>query len=256
MTTHIYQFPCLKDNYGVLIHDSRSGATAAIDAPDPEAVIAAAGSRGWTLTDALVTHHHADHTQGLPGLKARFPQLRIVGPAKESSRIAGLDIAVAEGDFVHVGELAARVIETPGHTAGHIAYYFGEDEVAFCGDTLFSLGCGRVFETPLSVMWDSLRKLAELPGETQIYCGHEYTEANARFALTIEPENPELRARAGNVTSLRATGKPTIPTTLSLELATNPFLRAEQQDVQASVGMPGADPAAVFAEIRSRKDRF
>ena len=256
MTTHIYQFPCLKDNYGVLIHDSRSGATAAIDAPDAEAVIVAAQSQGWTLTDALITHHHADHTQGLPGLKARYPKLRIVGPAKESSRIGGIDAAVSEGDFVHVGELAAKVIETPGHTAGHIAYYFEEDEVAFCGDTLFSLGCGRVFETAMSVMWDSLCKLAALPGETQIYCGHEYTEANGRFALTIEPENSELRARVGNVASLRASGKPTIPTTIYLELATNPFLRAEREDVQASVGMPGADPAAVFAEIRSRKDRF
>ena len=256
MTTHIYQFPCLKDNYGVLIHDSRSGATAAIDAPDAEAVIVAAQSQGWTVTDALITHHHADHTQGLPGLMARYPKLRVVGPAKESSRIAGIDVGVGEGDFVHVGELAARVIETPGHTAGHIAYYFEEDEVAFCGDTLFSLGCGRVFETPMSVMWDSLGKLAALPGETQIYCGHEYTEANGRFALTIEPENSELRARVGNVASLRASGKPTVPTTISLELATNPFLRAEREDVQASVGMPGADPAAVFAEIRSRKDRF
>jgi hydroxyacylglutathione hydrolase len=256
MTTHIYQFLCLKDNYGVLIHDSRSGATAAIDAPDAGAVIAAAELQGWALTDALITHHHADHTQGLPGLKARFPELRIVGPAKESSRIAGLDAAIEGGDFVHVGELAAKVIETPGHTAGHVAYYFEEDEVAFCGDTLFSLGCGRVFETPMSVMWDSLCKLAELPGETQIYCGHEYTEANARFALTIEPENRELRARADNVAGLRAAGKPTVPTTISLELATNPFLRAEQEDVQASVGMAGADPAAVFAEIRSRKDRF
>ena len=256
MTTHIYQFPCLKDNFGALIHDSRTGATAAIDAPDAEAVIAAAELQGWTLTDALVTHHHADHTQGLPGLKARFPKMRIVGPAKESSRIDGLNVTVGEGDFVHVGEIAARIIETPGHTAGHVAYHFEEDEVAFCGDTLFSLGCGRVFETPLAVMWDSLCKLAALPGQTQIYCGHEYTQANARFALTIEPGNHELVARAENVASLRAAGKPTLPTTIFLELATNPFLRAEQEDVQASLGMLGADPAAVFAEIRLRKDRF
>jgi hydroxyacylglutathione hydrolase len=256
MTTHIYQFPCLKDNFGVLVHDSRTGATAAIDAPDAEAVIAAAQSQGWTLTDALVTHHHADHTQGLPGLTARFPKMRIVGPAKEFSRIDGLDVGVGEGDFVRVGEIAARIIETPGHTAGHIAYHFEEDEVAFCGDTLFSLGCGRVFETPMAVMWDSLGKLAGLPGQTQIYCGHEYTQANARFAVTIEPENHELRVRAENVALLRAAGKPTLPTTIFLELATNPFLRAEQEEVRASVGMQGADPAAVFAEIRSRKDRF
>ena len=148
------------------------------------------------------------------------------------------------------------MIETPGHTAGHVAYVFDEDEIAFCGDTLFSLGCGRVFETPMAVMWDSLVKLAALPGETQVYCGHEYTEANARFALTIEPDNAALRDRAEKIAALRAAGKPTLPTTIALELATNPFLRAEQSTVQAAVGMAGADPAAVFAEIRGRKDRF
>jgi len=256
MTTHVFQFPCLKDNYGALIHDSRSGATASIDAPDADAVIAAARSQGWTVTDLWITHHHADHTQGLPGLKAAFPNLRVVGPAKEAARIGALDLAVEEGAYVKLGHLEARVIETPGHTAGHIVYVFDEDEIAFCGDTLFSLGCGRVLETPLSVMWDSLLKLAALPGETQVYCGHEYTEANARFALTIEPGNADLKERVATVTALRAEGKPTLPTTISLELATNPFLRAEQESVQAAVGMPGADPSQVFAEIRGRKDRF
>ena len=256
MTTHVYQFPALKDNYGALIHDSATGATAAIDAPDADAVIAAAKSQGWTLTDLLITHHHADHTQGIPGLRAAFPKLRVVGPAKEAARIGGLDAEVSEGDFVRIGGIEAKVIETPGHTAGHIVYWFEEDEIAFCGDTLFALGCGRVFETPLAVMWDSLSKLGQLPGETEIYCGHEYTEANARFALTIEPDNALLRERAERITALRAQGKPTVPTTLSQELATNPFLRAEQASVQAALGMAGADPAAVFAEIRSRKDKF
>jgi hydroxyacylglutathione hydrolase len=256
MTTHVHQFLCLKDNYGVLVHDSDSGATAAIDAPDGAAVIAAAEAQGWTLTDVLVTHHHADHTQGLPALRARYPKLNVVGPAKDAGRIAGLDREVVEGDYVHVGKLAAKVIETPGHTAGHIAYWLEEDEIVFVGDTLFSLGCGRVFETPMSVMWDSLLKLAALPGETEVYCGHEYTEANARFALTIEPENAVLASRAAQVAELRAAGKPTVPTTISAELAANPFLRAEEPQVQAAIGMPDVDPALAFAEIRARKDRF
>lgn len=257
MTTHVHQFTCLKDNFGVLVHDSGSGATAAIDAPDAEPIIAAAAARGWSLTDLLITHHHADHIQGIPGLKARFPKLRIAGPAKEAARIGALDVELREGDLARVGQLSAQVLETPGHTAGHICYWFEQDEIAFCADTLFALGCGRVFETPLGVMWDSLCKLANrLPGETQIYCGHEYTESNARFALTIERDNAVLIGRAEEVGRLRAAGKPTLPTTMSLELATNPFLRAEEPTVQAAVGMAGADPAAVFAELRTRKDRF
>ena len=256
MTTHVRQFLCLKDNYGVLVHDSATGATAAIDAPDGEAVIAAADAAGWTLTDALVTHHHADHVQGLPALRARYPQLRVAAPAKEAARIGGVDRPLSEGDYARVGRLAAKVIETPGHTAGHIVYWFEEEEIAFVGDTLFALGCGRVFETPPAVMWGSLLKLAALPGSTEVYCGHEYTEANARFALTIEPNNTVLKARAGEIAALRAAGKPTLPTTIAAELATNPFLRAEEPTLQAAIGMAGADPAAAFAEIRGRKDRF
>ena len=256
MTTHVFQFPCLNDNYGALIHDSGSGRTASVDAPDGDAVIAAAKGQGWRLTDVIVTHHHADHTQGIAALRTAFPDLRVVGPAKEAARIGGLDLAVNEGDFVEIGALRARVIETPGHTEGQVAYVFDEDEIAFTGDTLFSLGCGRVFETPMAVMWNSLMKLADLPGETQIYCGHEYTESNARFALTIEPGNADLVARAEAVKALRAKGQPTLPTTIALELATNPFLRAEIPAVQKAVGLEGADPAQVFAEIRRRKDNF
>jgi hydroxyacylglutathione hydrolase len=256
MTTHVHQFLCLKDNFGVLIHDSTTGATAAIDVPDADAVIAAAASQGWQVTDLFITHHHADHIQGLPGLKARFPKLRVAGPAKEAARIGALDFPLAEGDLARVGELAAKVIETPGHTAGHIAYWFEEDEIAFCGDTLFALGCGRVLETPMGVMWSSLLKLANLPGETEVYCGHEYTENNARFALTIEPDNVALKSRVEEIAKRRAAGLATLPTTIAAELAANPFLRAEEPEVQARVNMSGADPAAVFAEIRSRKDRF
>jgi hydroxyacylglutathione hydrolase len=256
MATNVHQFLCLTDNYGVLLHDPATGATASIDAPEAGPILAAASNRGWRLTDVLLTHHHADHIQGVPQLKGAFPGLKVCGPAKEASRIPFLDTMVGEGDVASVGSLKAKVIETPGHTLGHIAYHFEDEEIAFCGDTVFSLGCGRAFEAPYAVLWSSLLKLASLPRETQLYCGHEYTEANARFALTVESENPILQARVEEVARLRADGKPTLPTTVAAELAANPFLRAEEPTVQAAVGMLGADPAAVFAELRARKDRF
>ncbi len=256
MATRVHQFICLTDNYGVLLHDSATGATASIDAPEAAPILAAAKERGWRLTDVLLTHHHADHIQGVPRLKESFPELRVCGPAKEASRIPFLDVLVGEGDYASVGSLRAKVIETPGHTLGHLAYHFDEEEIAFCGDTIFSLGCGRAFEAPYEVLWNSLMKLAALPGETRLYCGHEYTEANARFAITIEAQNPVLRVRVEEVAKLRGEKRPTLPTTVAAELAANPFLRAEEPSVQAAVGMLGADPAAVFAELRSRKDRF
>ena len=256
MTAHFDQFPCRSDNYGVLVHDSSSGATAAIDAPDSVAVLAALDRRGWKLTDILVTHHHADHVEGIAGLKARFPDVRIVAPAKEATRIGEVDLAVSEDDVVVVGNLQAKVIETPGHTVGHIVYWFEENDALFAGDTLFSLGCGRVLETPLHVMWDSLVKLTRLPGETQIYCGHEYTLANAKFALSVDTDNVLLKERSVEVEALRAKGRPTLPTTLALELATNPFLRTNEPGIKAAVGLPDADEARVFAELRERKNRF
>jgi hydroxyacylglutathione hydrolase len=256
MTISIHQYLCLNDNYGALVHDSATGATACVDVPDAAPTLAALAEQGWNLTDILITHHHADHIQGVPDLKAKFPNAKIWGPAKDAARIPFLDHKVKEGDTVRVGALEATVIETPGHTLGHIAYHFEQDQVAFCGDTLFSLGCGRVFETPLAVMWNSLAKLAALPGETQIYCGHEYTEANGRFAITIEPGNPVLKARIEDIARLRAGRAPTLPTTIAAELAANPFLRVEEPAIQAAVGMAGAAPAAVFGELRARKDRF
>ena len=256
MTMTIHQYLCLTDNYGALAHDSATGATACIDVPEAGPTLAALAERGWSLTDILITHHHADHIQGVPEIRAKFPNAKIWGPAKDAARIPFLDHGLKEGDTARVGSLGAKVIETPGHTLGHIAYHFAGDDVAFCGDTLFSLGCGRVFETPHAVMWSSLMKLAALPGETRIYCGHEYTQANARFAATVEPGNPVLKARIDEVARLRADRRPTLPTTIAAELAANPFLRAEEPEIQAAVGMAGAEPAAVFAELRTRKDRF
>lgn len=255
MTAQVHQFPCLKDNYGVLLRDPATGSTAAIDAPEAGPILDALAGKGWTLSDILVTHHHADHTQGIAGLKARFPDARVVAPAKEAGRIGGIDEAVAEGDTVSVGKLRAKVLETPGHTAGHIVYWFEDEAILFAGDTLFPLGCGRVFETPMAVMVTSLLKLTRLPIETEVYCGHEYTLGNARFAVTVDPDNSLLRSRAAEVEELRKAGKMTVPTTIALEVATNPFLRIGDPALQRAVGMAGADPTAVFTEIRERKNR-
>jgi hydroxyacylglutathione hydrolase len=256
MTIHVHQLPCLADNYGVLVHDSGTGATAAVDVPDAAPYLAALEANHWKLSDILLTHHHADHVQGVPALKAKFPDARVVGPKKENAPIPGLDLKIAEGDIVKVGGIDLSVFDTPGHTAGHIAYYIESDDLLFAGDTLFALGCGRVFEAPMVVMYHSLMKLAALPGETQVYCGHEYTLSNARFALTVDRDNNLLAERAAEVEEMRKQGKPTVPTTIALETATNPFLRAEDPGVQKAVGMEGADPVAVFTELRERKNKF
>ncbi len=255
MTAQTYLFPCLKDNYGVLLHDPESGATAAIDAPEAAPVEAALAGKGWRLTDILVTHHHGDHTAGIAELK-RSHQCRVVAPRNEAQRIALVDETVGEGDTVHVGKLAGRVIETPGHTAGHISYFFPADKLAFVGDTLFSIGCGRVIEGTPEMMWQSLVKLRDLPDDTQFYCGHEYTAANIRFAKTIEPDNKPLAARAAEVARLVAAGRPTIPASIGAEKTENPFLRADVPEVAKAVGFAGSPAWKVFAEIRERKNRF
>ena len=255
MSAQVHQFGCLKDNYGLLLHDPATGSTAAIDAPEAGPILAALDAKGWRLTDILVTHHHADHTQGIPELKARFPEARVVAPAKEAAKIGGVDHEVAEGDGVSVGKLRAKVLETPGHTAGHIVYWFEDEAILFAGDTLFPLGCGRVFETPMAVMVTSLLKLTRLPIETAVYCGHEYTLGNARFAVTVDPDNTLLQTRAAEVEDLRKADKMTVPTTIALEVATNPFLRIGDPALQRAIGMAGADPTAVFTEIRERKNR-
>ncbi len=256
MAAHIHQFLCLKDNFGVLVHDPSTRATAAIDAPEAGPILAALAAREWDLTDILITHHHFDHVQGIAGLKARFPRARVIGPAKEAAKIGGLDLAVGEGDSVMTGALEARVIEFPGHTSGHVAYWFEGEDILFAGDTLFALGCGRPFEERPQVLYQSLMKLAMLPGETQVYCGHEYTLANARFALTVDPSNAILTERAGEVARQREAGEFTLPTTIAVELATNPFLRAGDPDIKARLGMAGADPVAVFTKLRERKNKM
>jgi hydroxyacylglutathione hydrolase len=250
--THLFR--CLKDNFGVLLHDPASGATAAIDAPEAAPVDAALKATGWRLSDILVTHHHADHTGGIAELKARH-RCRVTAPRQEAARIPDVDATVGEGDTASVGALAGRVIETPGHTAGHISYFFDADRLAFVGDTLFSIGCGRVIEGTPEMMWTSLLKLRALPDDTEIYCGHEYTEANIRFALTIEPDNPDLRARAEEARRQVAAGQPTIPTTIGAEKRANVFLRADVPAVAAAVGLAGRPAAQVFAEVRERKNR-
>ena len=251
----IHQFEAFDDNYGYLIHDEDAGLTATIDTPDTPKILAALGESGWRLTHILNTHHHFDHAGGNEELIAKFG-CEVIGPLAEADKIPGLTRTVGEGDVVEFGSHKAKVLEVPGHTLGHIAYWFEDDVAAFVGDAIFALGCGRVFEGTPPQMWNSLQKLAALPPATKIYCAHEYTQANARFAVTVDPENAELLARAKQIDELRARGERTVPTTIEVELATNPFLRANEPGVQRAVGMEGADPAAVFTEVRKRKDRF
>jgi hydroxyacylglutathione hydrolase len=251
----IRQFPCLKDNYGVLIHDSESGLTAAIDTPEAAAIERELAAAGWRLTHILNTHHHGDHTGGNLRLKATTGCI-IIGPEAEAAQIPGIDTAVAEGSELRFAGHRLEVLDTPGHTSGHIAYVIGDAELAFVGDTLFALGCGRVFEGTMQQMWSSLAKLRRLPPATKVYCGHEYTQANAAFALTIEPGNRALEARAAEISKLRARGEPTVPTTIAAETATNPFLRWDSAEIRRRLGLDDAAPHEVFAEIRRRKDRF
>src|SRR4051812_34737732 len=254
MTAQIHLFPCLQDNFGVLLHDSESGATAAIDAPEAAPVEAALKATGWRLTDILVTHHHGDHVGGIAELKQKY-SCRVVAPHDKTAKIPHTDMRVSQGDIVKVGTLLARVLETPGHTLDHITYVFDDDKALFAADTLFSIGCGRVFEGNYPMMWDSLLKLRALPDDFRLYCGHEYTAANVKFALTIEPNNPDLKARAEEVARLRGAGKPTIPTLLGDEKRANVFLRADEPAVSASVHLKGASAAQVFGELRERKNK-
>ncbi len=255
MTLQIDQFMCREDNFGVLVHDPESGETALIDAPEERAILAAVERTGWKPTLIMTTHHHLDHVEANLALKQRFG-LKIVGPKAEADKIPGIDVELSEGSkFAFAGQ-PVEIIETPGHTAGHICYYLPQSQVAFVADTIFAMGCGRLLERPAPVMFESLKKLVALPAATALYCGHEYTLSNARFALTIDPTNSALKERAAKVEALREANKPTLPTTMGEELATNPFLRWHDPAIRKNLGMVDATDDEVFAEIRKRKDNF
>ena len=247
--------PAMSDNYVYLAHDAESGVTAVVDPSEAEPVEAALEMRGWNLTHILNTHHHFDHTGGNEQLVKKYGAT-LIGPKSETARIANMDITVIEGDKVDVGGHVGVVYETPGHTTGHITFWFADSDALFCGDTLFALGCGRVFEGTMEQMWDSMLKLRSVPSMARVYCGHEYTLSNAKFALSVDPDNVRLQTRTREFEEMRGRGQPTIPTVLADELDTNPFLRADDPALAAAIGMPGADPVAVFAEIRGRKDKF
>ncbi len=255
MSISIEIFACLPDNYGFLVRDRSTGATAAIDAPDEHAIKEALARRNWTLSDILITHHHWDHTGGIGPLKQAF-DITVTGPGAEAGKIAGLDRKIGDGDQVMIGNIRLRVMATPGHTLGHVCYFDPADKNLFCGDALFSLGCGRIFEGTPETMWAGLKKLRELPDETMVYCGHEYGAANARFALGIDPGNEALKTRAAKISALRSKNQPAVPFLLGEDRSANPFLRADEPELAALMGMPGAAPAKVFAAIRKAKDNF
>lgn len=253
MPLEVEQFMCRTDNFGIILRDGATGDTAIVDAPEEKPILAALERTGWVPGLLFITHHHPDHVEANLALKQRFG-LTVIGPRAEAAKIPGIDRMVTGGDTIRFGGGMIDVIDTPGHTSGHVSYFFRDDRVAFTGDTLFSLGCGRLFEEKPPVMLESLRKLTALPLETTIYCGHEYTQSNARFALGIDPTNAALRKRAEEIDRLRAAGRPTLPTTLAAEMATNPFLRWHDPAIRRNLDMENATDAEVFAEIRKRKD--
>lgn len=255
MPLDLVTIPCLSDNYAFLIHDAASGETAVIDVPEAAPIPAALRQRGWTLSQILLTHHHADHIQGVAELRAATGA-RVAGNAADAHRLPPLDLALQEGQTVQVGAETGTVIDVSGHTLGHIAFHFPASALVFTADSLMACGCGRLFEGTGPQMWDSLSKLARLPPETLVCSGHEYTTSNARFAMSLEPDNQALISRVAAIADARDKGQPTVPSRLSEELATNPFLRASHPQMKARLGLSEATDAAVFTEIRARKDRF
>ena len=249
----IIQIPVLTDNYIYLLHDSDSGETAVVDPAVAEPVLAVLKQKGWQLTYILNTHHHSDHVGGNLELK-RQTGCQIIASEFDKHRIPSVDRGIKEHDVINLGTHSAQVIATAGHTSGHIVYYFAEDNALFCGDTLFVMGCGRLFEGSAAELWQSLQKLKALPPKTRVYCAHEYTQANGRFALTVEPDNIALQEKMIQVNELRANGLPTVPSTIGEELATNPFLRDLSSTLQAK--FKGIAPVELFAKLRRLKDSF
>lgn len=255
MALEIITVPCLSDNYAYLVRDESADTVALVDAPEAGPIEAALEARGWRLDAILITHHHDDHIAGVERLRTRTGA-KVIGAAADRARLPPLDRAVVEGDTGGAGGLAARVLEVPGHTSGHVAYHFAEAGALFSADSLMVMGCGRLFEGAASEMWASLAKLAALPDDTMIYSGHEYTAVNMRFALSLDPGNPTLADRAREIGEARAAARPTVPAQLALERRTNPFLRAADPDMKALLGMTDQPDVEVFADIRRRKDRF
>lgn len=255
MPLEIITVPCLSDNYAFLIHASETNTVAVVDVPEANPIQHELEKRNWTLTDILITHHHDDHIAGVESLQGATGA-RVHGAVADTARLPPLDKAYREGDTIDFVGGMINVVDVPGHTVGHIAFHLPAANAVFTADSLMALGCGRLFEGTPDQMWSSLSKLNALPDDTIVYSGHEYTAANARFALTIEPDNPDLIARVAAIKTARAAGKPTVPSSLALERATNPFLRAALPAVKASLNMSSSPDAAVFAEIRQRKDRF
>lgn len=251
----IVQIPVLNDNYVYLVHEPRREAVGVVDPAVAKPVLAVLAERGWRLTHILNTHHHGDHVGGNLAIKAATG-CTVVGPKADKARIPGIDVTVGDGETYRFGAEDALVFDVPGHTRGHIAYWFAGAHALFCGDTLFALGCGRLFEGTPDQMWRSLSRLRALPDEARVYCAHEYTQANARFALTVEPGNADLVARSRRIDAARAKGAPTVPSTMGEERATNPFLRPESPEIRERVGLRDADDVAVFAAVRKRKDNF
>jgi hydroxyacylglutathione hydrolase len=247
--------PCLTDNYAYLLHDPADGLCAVVDPTEPEPVTRALAARGLKPSHILNTHHHFDHTGGNIALKENFGAV-VVGPEKDRERIPALDVGVTESAPWKFGSHSARILEIPAHTRAHIAFAFEDEDIVFTGDTLFAMGCGRLFEGTPQMMWTSLSKLMQLKDSMRIYCGHEYTLSNGRFALTLEPDNTDLQTRMREVEAQRAQSQPTIPSNMALEKKTNPFLRPDSPEIRKTLGMEDADNVAVFAEIRRRKDVF
>lgn len=255
MAVCIELFPFLSDNYCILVHDEATGATASVDAIDPEPILTVLARRKWVLTDIFVTHHHWDHTDGIMPLKNMF-DIRVTGPAAEADKIDGLDVLVNAGDEILLGETTFEMINTPGHTLGHISYFDHKNKNLFCGDALFSLGCGRMFEGAPAPMWAGLQSLRQLPDDTNVYCGHEYSAANAKFALSIDPDNPQLQSRVEQISKLAKSGQPTIPFNLGEDKRANPFLQADSPRIAKNLKMSAKDPSLVFGALRKAKDTF
>jgi hydroxyacylglutathione hydrolase len=255
MPLELITIPCLQDNYAYLIGNSGTGECALIDVPEPGPINAAVAASGWSLTTVILTHHHWDHIDGLDGLDNRA-DLKIIGAKADAHRLPPLDLAVSEGESVTICGESAKVLDVSGHTVGHIALHFADSKLVFTADSLMAMGCGRLFEGTPAQMYASMEKLAALPDDTLVCSGHEYTTSNANFAVTVDPNNADLKARVAEIERLRGMGKATVPSLLSLEKATNPFLRASDAGVQAAVDLQGADPVEVFTEVRARKDRF